>query len=679
MPFKYERKTNRCFRSPPDVLKRAARCVTEEGMSYRKAAANFNVDKMTLMRYMKKKEANPTCTTGYQATILNNRIFSPEMEQQLSSHIVHLADMFFGLSVEKCKELAFQFAAANNLSIPHSWKVNKKAGKEWWKGFKERHQLSIRTPEATSIGRASAFNHHNVKEYFDNLGIVLDKHRLTPDRIFNLDETGVTTVQNPKKVVTATGTKSVGSITSGERGELVTVLYAVCAAGHALAPMLIFPRVRYREHFIRGGPPGCIGRATRSGWINADLFVDFLMHISELTGCSPDRKILVLMDNHESHLSIAAIDKARDLGIVLLTIPPKTSHKLQPLDVSVYGPFKTGYNIAMDNWMRTNPGKNVTIYEVSSLVKEAQMVAMTPRNIMSGFCSTGNWPYNPQIFDETDFAPAFVTDRDIIQDSGSSSADPQAFQSKLGNEQACNSSLDRPTSHRDNASGDVDQLANFLEKATPTSSSLDTASNFVSPQDVLPLPKAASKKNSIRRRGKTRIYTDTPVRDEVEKRQTQKLPKKSADRGKSTKRKLFSKKKAPLVIRSSFTDEEGIKLIYNEDSHCELEEKIEVKLGDYAIVLVAGKSRSLKFVARIDKYDRDDCEYEGVFLQKVNKKIDSWMGDKGQTFIVNEKDAASFAPDDIVLILPAPVAVGGSERRSNQLRFNFDFSKLDLA
>ena len=81
--------------------------------------------------------------------------------------------------------------------------------------------------------------------------------------------------------------------------------------------MLIFLRVRYREYFIRGGPPGCIRRATRSGWINADLFVDVLMHISELTGCSPDRKILVLMDNHESHFSIATIDKARDLGIVL--------------------------------------------------------------------------------------------------------------------------------------------------------------------------------------------------------------------------------------------------------------------------------------------------------------------------------------------------------------------------
>ena len=87
-----------------------------------------------------------------------------------------------------------------------------------------------------------------------------------------------------------------------------------------------------------------------------------------------------------------------------------------------------------------------------------------------------------------------------------------------------------------------------------------------------------------------------------------------------------------------------MELIYNDDSDCELEEKIKVKLGDYAIVLVAGKSRSLKFIARIDKYNRDDCEYEGVFLQKVNSKIDSGMGDKGQTFIVNKKRCCFICP-----------------------------------
>ena len=67
-----------------------------------------------------------------------------------------------------------------------------------------------------------------------------------------------------------------------------------------------------------------------------------------------------------------------------------------------------------------------------------------------------------------------------------------------------------------------------------------------------------------------------------------------------------------------------------------------------------------------------------MFLQKVNRKIDSGMGDKGQISVVNENAAASFAPGNIVLILPAQVAVGGSEK-SNQLWSNFDFGKLHLA
>jgi hypothetical protein len=49
-----------------------------------------------------------------------------------------------------------------------------------------------------------------------------------------------------------------------------------------------------------------------------------------------DKKVLLLMDNHESHVLIAA----RENGIILLTFPPHTSHKLQPLERCVFGPFK---------------------------------------------------------------------------------------------------------------------------------------------------------------------------------------------------------------------------------------------------------------------------------------------------------------------------------------------------
>ena len=48
-------------------------------------------------------------------------------------------------------------------------------------------------------------------------------------------------------------------------------------------------------------------------------------------------------------------------------------------------------------------------------------------------------------------------------------------------------------------------------------------------------------------------------------------------------------------------------------------------------------------------------------------------------FNTDKADGASFAPQDIVLKLLAPLVIGGSARKSSQLQINYDFSKLDLA
>ena len=64
--------------------------------------------------------------------------------------------------------------------------------------------------------------------------------------IYNLDETGCTTAQQPGGVVAATGKKCIGSVTSAERGELVTVLYAVRASGVVVPPMFVFSRFNFR-------------------------------------------------------------------------------------------------------------------------------------------------------------------------------------------------------------------------------------------------------------------------------------------------------------------------------------------------------------------------------------------------------------------------------------------------
>ena len=54
--------------------------------------------------------------------------------------------------------------------------------------------------------------------------------------------------------------------------------------------------------------------------------------------------------------------------------------------------------------------EKLTIYEIPTLVNQAQMITMTPRNITAGFQATGIHPFNRDIFSETDFAPAAPTD-----------------------------------------------------------------------------------------------------------------------------------------------------------------------------------------------------------------------------------------------------------------------------
>ena len=95
--------------------------------------------------------------------------------------------------------------------------------------------------------------------FFDKLSKLLEEHKLEPHNVYNIDETGVHTVQAPTKIIATKWKKQVGSITSAERGTLVTICVAVSATGNCVPPMFVFPRKTFHQHFVNGGPVGCIG------------------------------------------------------------------------------------------------------------------------------------------------------------------------------------------------------------------------------------------------------------------------------------------------------------------------------------------------------------------------------------------------------------------------------------
>ena len=141
----------------------------------------------------------------------------------------------------------------------------------------------------------------------------MEKHKLNPTEIFNMDETTHTTVHKPPKVIAE---KRARHVTSAERGVLTTMIGAVNAGGGSISPMMIFPRVKYREFMLNGAPVGSVGAACQSGWISRELFVQWLKHFIHHTRESKERPVLLLMDNHDSHISIEAIDIAKGNGVV---------------------------------------------------------------------------------------------------------------------------------------------------------------------------------------------------------------------------------------------------------------------------------------------------------------------------------------------------------------------------
>ena len=92
------------------------------------------------------------------------------------------------------------------------------AGSDWLEAFMKFENLSLRTPEATSIARVAGFTRAKVLKFFDILKKIKDQYKIPADRIFNMDETGTSNVQTPKKILAETGTKQVGRITPLKEG-----------------------------------------------------------------------------------------------------------------------------------------------------------------------------------------------------------------------------------------------------------------------------------------------------------------------------------------------------------------------------------------------------------------------------------------------------------------------------
>ncbi|XP_030758537.1 uncharacterized protein LOC115884179 [Sitophilus oryzae] len=183
--------------------------------------------------------------------------------------------------------------------------------------------------------------------------------------------------------------------------------------GHFVPPTLIFARKNFKNELLDGAPLGTLGLVQENGWMTGPLFLKWLQHFSKYVKPSAEDKVLLIVDDHASHKNLKVLEYAKSHRIILVSLPSHCTrtHRLQPLDVSFFGPLKIFYDQEISKWLREHPGRVVTQYQISSLLAVAYGEAATVKSATNGFEKCGLFPVNPDIFEEHEFAPSDTTNR----------------------------------------------------------------------------------------------------------------------------------------------------------------------------------------------------------------------------------------------------------------------------
>ncbi|KAJ8962209.1 hypothetical protein NQ318_018178 [Aromia moschata] len=397
------------------------------------------------------------------------------------------------------------------------------AGWKWVSGFLKRNpQISLRTPENTSLARAQAFNKPNIAAYFLALSAILAKYNFPPENMYNMDESGLSTVQKKsQKNYASKGRKQVGAVSSAERGKHVTIVCAMNAIGTFVPPAFIFPRERMKDELMNDAPVGSVCFAQEKGWMTTEIFLKWLKHFLRYT---PKKTQFCYC--HGSHKGLQAMEFAKENGIIIFCFPAPCSHHVQPLDVGFFRPLHTYYDQEIELWLRNNPGKAVTQFKVASIFHRAYLKSAVPLNAINSFTKTGIYPFNPDIFEDWQFAPSATTD----------------------------------TPFEDRNENHARQLENPSPEPTSRKSSPGPSTQTFSPppaglnisiKDICPHPSVSVVKGQRkgRKHGKTEYLNLTPEIEELKEKEAEKEEKKRKQHARQAKKQIFS-------LNNKFTTED---------------------------------------------------------------------------------------------------------------------------
>lgn len=285
--------------------------------------------------------------------------------------------------------------------------------------------------------RAAQTNRAVAEDFQRKLIGVVKKFNIHDMNIWNMDETGFMLggcleSKTARVIVPARDKKVNAIVTTSDNREWISVVEAISATGEEVPPYFI----------MKGQGKNVLSRIARkcdslfdewsygispNGWTDDEHAVQWLMYFERKTrpaawdptawgdrlqddgsyvrmrnnqlvwanNIEPDSYRLLILDGHGSHLTGAFITYALDHKIVILQLPPHTSHFLQPLDVGVFAQMKKRYRTHVQK--RANVGRhNITKDEFLEIYAQIRPQNFSFQAISNGWAQTGIRPVSMQ-------------------------------------------------------------------------------------------------------------------------------------------------------------------------------------------------------------------------------------------------------------------------------------------
>lgn len=368
-----------------------ARYAGKGAISQRAAARQFGVESSTVNDRIKRK-ARPAIQFHQDRQALH-----PAEEASFAEWIRKMQRWNWPTRVEQVRYMAEEILKENGSGI-------QMLSLDWPMRFVKRHpDLKTKFVPPIDKDRVLAQDPRFLAHWFQLYQELCLEHSIKTENQYNMDEKGfMAGVTGKVKVMISKYEKKEHTSQPGSR-EWVTLIECISQSGQALPPYMIFKAKHFQNTWFKAlnGQKGYIS-VSDNGWTSNEIGLKWLtdcFHPNTVNEGTQERGEyrLLCLDGHASHISSRVLEFALKERIILLCLPPHSTHILQPLDIGVFCPLAVNYRNTVMAACDMDRHYSVRKEEFIKHYMTARQMTFTPEIITSAWRKSGLLPYNPDV------------------------------------------------------------------------------------------------------------------------------------------------------------------------------------------------------------------------------------------------------------------------------------------